>query len=118
MDYLHTWAGLLFSVLLLVVFFMGTLSVFDREIDRWMMPDTRISNFSEPSFDRHALRTNSVLLTHVSSAWQIGRGELQLGIRNLFDRKYFSLTSQADNDSFSWILDEGRRVSVNYSVKW
>lgn len=55
MDYLHTWAGVLFSVLLFLVFFMGTLSVFDREIDRWMMPATRITPASAVSFERDAL---------------------------------------------------------------
>jgi uncharacterized iron-regulated membrane protein len=54
MDYLHTWAGVLFSALLFLVFFMGTLSVFDREIDRWMMPSTRVSMPDQISFDRIA----------------------------------------------------------------
>ncbi|GAB3538370.1 PepSY-associated TM helix domain-containing protein [Noviherbaspirillum agri] len=51
MDYLHTWAGVLFSTLLFLVFFMGTLSVFDREIDRWMMPTTRVAQPASVSFD-------------------------------------------------------------------
>ncbi|NHZ83270.1 PepSY domain-containing protein [Massilia sp. CCM 8695] len=55
MDYLHTWAGVLFSVLLFLVFFMGTLSVFDREIDRWMMPASRLVTPGAVSFDRSAL---------------------------------------------------------------
>lgn len=54
MDYLHTWAGVLFSALLFLVFFMGTLSVFDREMDRWMMPSTRVAFPQSASFDRHA----------------------------------------------------------------
>jgi uncharacterized iron-regulated membrane protein len=55
MDYLHTWAGLLFSVLLFLVFFMGTLSVFDKEIDRWMMPASRLATPAPVSFDNIAL---------------------------------------------------------------
>jgi uncharacterized iron-regulated membrane protein len=55
MDYLHTWAGVLFSVLLFLVFFMGTLSVFDKEIDRWMMPTTRLPTPAAVSFDTVAL---------------------------------------------------------------
>ncbi|KQQ35964.1 hypothetical protein ASF61_07020 [Duganella sp. Leaf126] len=39
----HTWTGVVTASVLLVVFWMGSLSVFDREIDRWMMPDTRIA---------------------------------------------------------------------------
>ena len=54
MDYLHTWAGVLCSAVLFLVFFMGTLSVFDQEIDRWMMPTTRVAQPAEVSFDRVA----------------------------------------------------------------
>jgi uncharacterized iron-regulated membrane protein len=43
MTWLHTWAGVVLGGLLFVIFFMGTLSVFDREIDRWMMPSTRLA---------------------------------------------------------------------------
>ena len=41
LTWLHTWSGLLLGSILFAVFWMGTLSVFDREIDRWMMPETR-----------------------------------------------------------------------------
>ena len=43
MTWLHTWAGVVLGALLFAIFWMGTLSVFDRQIDRWMMPDTRIA---------------------------------------------------------------------------
>lgn len=42
MSWLHTWAGVLLGGLLLAVFWTGSLSVFDREIDRWMQPETRL----------------------------------------------------------------------------
>lgn len=42
MAWLHTWSGLVIGVVLFAIFWMGTLSVFDREIDRWMMPATRL----------------------------------------------------------------------------
>ncbi|MCQ4258027.1 PepSY-associated TM helix domain-containing protein [Stutzerimonas stutzeri] len=42
MAWLHTWAGVLLGGLLLAIFWTGSLSVFDREIDRWMQPDTRL----------------------------------------------------------------------------
>jgi uncharacterized iron-regulated membrane protein len=52
MAWLHTWAGVLFSALLFTIFWMGTLSVFDREIDRWMMPATRLAlPAAAPSLD-------------------------------------------------------------------
>lgn len=43
MAWLHTWAGILFGALLFAIFWTGTLSVFDEEIDRWMMPMTRLA---------------------------------------------------------------------------
>ena len=38
MTWLHTWFGLVLGFVLMVVFFFGSLSVFDREIDRWAIP--------------------------------------------------------------------------------
>lgn len=43
MTGLHTWAGVVIGALLFAIFWMGTLSVFDREIDRWMLPSTRLT---------------------------------------------------------------------------
>ena len=43
MGPVHTWVGLILSGLIFAIFWTGTLSVFDKEIDRWMMPDTRIN---------------------------------------------------------------------------
>ena len=53
MGRLHTWAGVTLGGLLLLIFWMGTLSVFDRELDRWMMPETRLAApaAESPSFD-------------------------------------------------------------------
>lgn len=42
MAWLHTWAGVVVGALLFLIFWTGTLCVFDREIDRWMIPQTRI----------------------------------------------------------------------------
>jgi uncharacterized iron-regulated membrane protein len=52
MTWLHTWFGLVLGYVLMVVFFFGTLSVFDREIDRWAIPETRFAPQVMPSFDR------------------------------------------------------------------
>lgn len=52
MNWLHTWAGVVIGALLFAIFWMGTLSVFDREIDRWMMPMTRLAPMeTAPSLD-------------------------------------------------------------------
>lgn len=58
MNWLHTWAGVVIGALLFAIFWMGTLSVFDREIDRWMMPATRLApaQAAQPfSFEQVAL---------------------------------------------------------------
>ncbi len=52
MTWLHTWFGLVLGYVLMVAFFFGTLSVFDREIDRWALPETRFPAQVMPSYDR------------------------------------------------------------------
>ncbi len=52
MSWLHTWFGLTLGYVLMVCFFFGALSVFDREIDRWALPDTRFPAQPAPSFDK------------------------------------------------------------------
>lgn len=43
MSELHTWGGLLFGWLLFVIFFTGTLTIFEPELTHWMQPGVRIS---------------------------------------------------------------------------
>lgn len=52
MTWLHTWMGLVLGFVLMVAFFFGALSVFDREIDRWAIPETRFDPQPMPSFDK------------------------------------------------------------------
>jgi len=52
MAWLHTWFGLVLGFVLMVVFFFGALSVFDREIDRWAIPSSRFEAQPMPSFDK------------------------------------------------------------------
>lgn len=52
MAWVHTWFGLVLGFVLMACFFFGTLSVFDREIDRWAIPATRIQVMPLPSFDQ------------------------------------------------------------------
>ncbi len=51
MTWVHTWFGLVLGFVLFVVFFFGSLSVFDREIDRWAIPETRFEPQPMPSYD-------------------------------------------------------------------
>ncbi|MFY9514533.1 MAG: PepSY-associated TM helix domain-containing protein, partial [Rubrivivax sp.] len=52
MTWLHTWFGLVLGYVLMVCFFFGSLSVFDREIDRWAIPETRFEPQPMPSYDQ------------------------------------------------------------------
>ncbi|MET0335736.1 MAG: PepSY-associated TM helix domain-containing protein [Rhizobacter sp.] len=52
MAWLHTWFGLVLGFVLMIAFFFGALSVFDREIDRWAIPQTRFEPQPMPSFDK------------------------------------------------------------------
>ena len=57
MTWLHTWAGIGASCLLFMIFWMGSLSVFDSEIDQWMKPELRVTAPTEefqygPVFER------------------------------------------------------------------
>jgi uncharacterized iron-regulated membrane protein len=52
MAWLHTWFGLVLGFVLMAAFFFGALSVFDREIDRWTVPTTRIAPQPMPSFEQ------------------------------------------------------------------
>lgn len=56
MLWLHSVLGLTSAGLLFVVFFMGSLALYDSELDRWMLPQTRMSlDSSELSLDRQVL---------------------------------------------------------------
>ncbi|MBW7902130.1 MAG: PepSY domain-containing protein [Rhodocyclaceae bacterium] len=52
MTWVHTWFGLVLGFVLMAAFFFGALSVFDREIDRWAVPQSRFEPQPMPSFDR------------------------------------------------------------------
>lgn len=51
MNWLHTWSGVLLGSLLFAIFWMGTLAVFDKEIDRWMMPASRLAMPEQFSYE-------------------------------------------------------------------
>ncbi|HEX4843645.1 MAG TPA: PepSY-associated TM helix domain-containing protein [Limnobacter sp.] len=57
MTWVHTWFGLVLGFVLMVCFFFGSLAVFDREIDRWAIPETRFEPQPMPSFDQVLLPT-------------------------------------------------------------
>jgi uncharacterized iron-regulated membrane protein len=55
MGWLHTWLGIALAAVLFAVFWTGTLTVFDREIDQWMKPELRIPAPPGVSLDETAL---------------------------------------------------------------
>lgn len=52
MAYMHTWLGLVLGFVLMACFFFGSVSVFDRELDRWSVPESRGAAQPLPSFDK------------------------------------------------------------------
>jgi uncharacterized iron-regulated membrane protein len=71
LAWLHTWAGVVLGGVLFAVFWMGSLTVFDREIDRWMMPGTRLPPASQPiSLDRVA-RVVAPQVSAKASQWRV-----------------------------------------------
>ena len=54
MNWLHTWAGVAVSCFLFMVFWMGSLAVYDREIDQWMKPELR-AEASQSEFSYEAV---------------------------------------------------------------
>lgn len=70
MGWLHTWFGIALSAVLFAVFWTGTLTVFDQEIDQWMKPELRIPVAQDVSLDEIALpRLAEVDLQEGSLVW-------------------------------------------------
>lgn len=71
MAWLHTWAGVVIGSVLFAIFWMGSLSTFDREFDRWMQPGTRLTAPSVPvSLDRLVL-PHAAQLAASSPQWGV-----------------------------------------------
>ncbi len=51
MLWFHTWLGIGVGVVLFAVFWAGSLTVFDKEIDQWMKPELRIASQPVESLD-------------------------------------------------------------------
>ena len=70
MAWLHTWVGVVLGALLFAIFWMGSLSVFDREIDRWMMPETRFALPEVPPTFEEIARTAAGIVPLDARRWQ------------------------------------------------
>jgi uncharacterized iron-regulated membrane protein len=106
MNWLHTWCGVVMGALLFIIFWMGTLSVFDREIDRWMMPASRLPPASFRSLD--GLQATADRLVPGADEWlAMMDTDREPIIRfTVFDRrKHVSVTRDVDPTS-GRLLDE------------
>jgi len=57
-------------------------------------------------------------LVHLTSRFDLARGELALGVRNLFNEDYLPAISQAFNIPTARSKGRGRTVSVSYALEW
>ncbi|WP_158807489.1 PepSY domain-containing protein [Beijerinckia sp. L45] len=103
MDWLHRWGGLVLGSLLTMIFFMGTLSVYDREIDRWMMPATRLALPAQP-LPLDTLRERAAALVDPARDWYV----LLPDARNPF----IDLVGTKDGVSVSRQLDPATGVAL------
>ncbi|MEM7360238.1 MAG: PepSY-associated TM helix domain-containing protein [Pseudomonadota bacterium] len=55
LTWFHTWLGIGLAAVLFAVFWTGTLTVFDKEIDQWMKPELRIAQPGPVSLDQLVL---------------------------------------------------------------
>lgn len=61
---------------------------------------------------------NSYFLVDATSKFQLGRGEFNVSIQNLFDEDYKPAINQAQNSPTSQIAGEGRTYFLSYSFDW
>lgn len=97
MAWLHTWFGLVLGFVLMVAFFFGALSVFDREIDRWAIPSTRFEPQPMPSFDK-VLRPVFESMQPSKESLDLVRGRVNGPLPERFDtvRRWGAYTTHRD----------------------
>lgn len=62
------------------------------------------------------INTDSVFLMDLSAAYEVGPGEVSLGIANLLDRRYVNVALQGGG--FAESLEEGRRLTLGYKARF
>lgn len=73
MVWMHSVLGLGFAGVLFVAFFMGSLALYDHELDRWMLPQTRLPKSEGPlSLDRQvALVVDQLFAKRQLTQWYV-----------------------------------------------
>lgn len=70
MNWFHTWVGISLGSVLFAIFWTGSLTVFDKEIDQWMKPELRIAPEPSVSLDATVLpRLSSFAPAQGSEVW-------------------------------------------------
>jgi uncharacterized iron-regulated membrane protein len=116
MAWPHTWAGVVLGSVIFAIFWMGTLSVFDREIDRWMQPGTRLQAGSRPlSFDRDVL---PVAAAHAPKSAQWGFNlptERMPGLRFFYRNPGSDFTTRTiDPNTGTLVADQGSKAGTGF----
>lgn len=116
MVWLHTWAGVVLGSLLFAIFWMGTLSVFDREIDRWMKPGTRLAPSTHSlSLDRIARAVDSTVPAQAGQ-WRIDLPTERVPILGFSyrDSGGAAIARQLDPATYAFIPDQGTEAGTGF----
>ncbi|CAG9933951.1 membrane protein of unknown function [Candidatus Nitrotoga arctica] len=116
LTWLHTWAGLLLGSVLFVIFWMGSLTVFDREIDRWMQPGTRLVAPTTPLALDHSVVPIAQVLAAGSSQWGVNLPTERAPQLRFFyrDGGGQTITRAIDSRSGMLIPDQGSRAGTGF----
>jgi uncharacterized iron-regulated membrane protein len=116
MTTLHTWAGVVLGSVLFAIFWMGTLSVFDREIDRWMMPGTRLAQSTHGvSLDRMARAITSTVPADAVQ-WRIvlPTGRMPVARLSYRDGAGSFVVRDLDPATYALIPDQGTKAGTGF----
>ena len=116
MVWLHTWAGVVIGSVLFAIFWMGTLSVFDREIDRWMQPGTRLAAPSVPaSLDKTVLPVAQTLAASASQ-WVVNLATERAPQLRFFyrDTRGELITRAINPNTGALIADQGSHAGTGF----
>lgn len=118
MNWLHTWAGVTLGSLLFAIFWMGTLSVFDREIDLWMKSSTRLMPASLSSIDaiHHELGPPE---TSVEQWYMLFPTERDPVLRIIYREPGGPFVSRAANSAtMKWLPDPGTWAGTRFIFRF
>lgn len=115
MAWPHTWAGVLLGSVLFAIFWMGTLSVFDREIDRWMQPGTRLAATTRPlSFDRDVIPAARSVAAQ-SPQWGFNLPTERMPVLRFFYRDGDQFVTRAiDPNTGALVADQGSHAGTGF----